>query len=686
MSDLLTKVGRFEIVSLIGRGSMGIVYKGFDPVIGRTVAIKTMQSEGIAGPELEEFRRRFQVEAQAAGGLTHPNIVTIYDFGFDEPSSVLYMAMEYLEGKSLQRLVDEEGVLPVETIIPMLEQICAGLGYAHQGKIVHRDIKPANIMVLTSGLIKLMDFGIAKVASSGLTQAGQILGTPHYMSPEQVKGRQIDGRSDIFSLGVIIYELMTGEKPFGGQNITTVIYKIINESPTPPRELDAAIHPGLNYVISKALAKRVEDRYQSCGELAEDLKNYRKLGPLAEPSATIMTRVPTFGDTVSTRAIRPEPTPPPSVPTAPVAGSISPKAPPRAGSVHVVPSPRPKQSSSFLVMLLTLVVVALFGVVAYFLYFPTLPVREATLTQPPPAQELPRPPLPEGAPGAGGELGLEGIPAGTPQDLLAEDAGVPPFEREPAPPVAETPPPEPEPKRPAETAPREVAASPPKTVTPPPRRVIKPGTLKVSSTPAGAKITLDGKAAGVTPKEFSLPAGTHKLQFDRSGYEVTIRLVDLKGGGTRPLAVEMRRLEGSVVIRTSPLGADVFINGQRRGTTPLTVELPPGDFRYSVQKAGYEPFQGSFSIEHGSRVRKSVILAPGRGPSMGVVEVRTIPPAASVAIDGEAVGGKTPTSFRLTAGRHVLVVPRPGYQPLRRVVDVPADAAISINVKLSPAR
>ena len=252
--------------------------------------------------------------------------------------------------------------------------------------------------------------------------------------------------------------------------------------------------------------------------------------------------------------------------------------------------------------------------------------------------------------------------------------------------MAETPPPEPEPKPPAETAPREVAASPPKIVTPPPRRVIKPGTLKVSSTPAGAKITLDGKAAGVTPKEFSLPAGTHKLQFDRSGYEVTIRLVDLKGGETRPLAVEMRRLEGSVVIRTSPLGADVFINGQRRGTTPLTVELPPGDFRYSVQKAGYEPFQGSFSIEHGSRVRKSVILAPGRGPSMGVVEVRTIPPAASVSIDGEAVGGKTPTSFRLTAGRHVLVVSRPGYQPLRRVVDVPADAAISINVTLSSAR
>ena len=348
MSVLLTKVGRFEIVSLIGRGSMGVVYKGFDPVIGRAVAIKTMQSEGISGPDLEEFRRRFQVEAQAAGGLTHPNIVTIYDFGYDEPTGVLYMAMEYLEGKSLQKLVDEEGVLPVGNVIPMVEQICSGLDYAHQRKIVHRDIKPANIMVLDSGLVKLMDFGIAKVASSGLTQAGQILGTPHYMSPEQVKGRQVDGRSDIFSLGVILYEMVTGEKPFGGQNITTVIYKIINENPTPPRELDASIHPGLNYVVSKALAKQLEERYQSCGELAEDLKNYRKLGALAEPSATVVTRVPTFGDTVSTRAIRAEPTPPPSVPTASDAGSISLKVPPRASAVHVVPSPRPKQTSPFL--------------------------------------------------------------------------------------------------------------------------------------------------------------------------------------------------------------------------------------------------------------------------------------------------------------------------------------------------
>ena len=179
---------------------MGVVYKGFDPVIGRSVAIKTMQSEGMAGPELEEFRRRFQVEAQAAGGLTHPNIVTIYDFGYDEPSGVLYMAMEYLEGKSLQKLVEEEGVLPVGNVIPMVEPICSGLEYAHQRKIVHRDIKPANIMVLDSGLVKLMDFGIAKVASSGLTQVahaqsalGDIERADHILVNDQLHVRPGDG-------------------------------------------------------------------------------------------------------------------------------------------------------------------------------------------------------------------------------------------------------------------------------------------------------------------------------------------------------------------------------------------------------------------------------------------------------------------------------------------------------------
>src|SRR5271169_3549319 len=269
---------------------MGVVYEGFDPVIGRTVAIKTMLTEGLPLSEFEAYKARFQQEARSAGVLTHPNIVTIHDFGEDK--GVLFLAMEFLDGQSLELFAEGGCVIPIETIAPMYEQICSALDHAHQHNIVHRDIKPANIMILDSGLVKVTDFGIAKIMSTGLTQAGQILGTPNYMSPEQVKGRKIDGRSDIFSLGVILYELITGEKPFGGQNITTVIYKIINENPIPPRELDSTIHPGLSYVIFKALAKDADQRYQTCRELADDLRNYRNLGGATAPSSTVVIKAP----------------------------------------------------------------------------------------------------------------------------------------------------------------------------------------------------------------------------------------------------------------------------------------------------------------------------------------------------------------------------------------------------------
>ena len=292
MAEALTKAGRYQIVGELGRGSMGVVYQGFDPVIGRTVAIKTMLPEGLSPQEFQEYKARFQREAKAAGILAHPNIITVYDFG--EDNGILYLAMEFLEGKSLEQIVQEQTVLPIETILPIYDQVCSALDHAHRNKIVHRDIKPANIMILQNGLVKVTDFGIAKMMAMGMTQAGQILGTPNYMSPEQVKGRQIDGRSDIFSLGVILYELVTGEKPFGGQNITTVIYKIINENPIPPRELDASIHAGLSYVISKALAKNPDERYQTCKELAEDLRNYKNVlgGAMIGQSTVILKASP----------------------------------------------------------------------------------------------------------------------------------------------------------------------------------------------------------------------------------------------------------------------------------------------------------------------------------------------------------------------------------------------------------
>jgi hypothetical protein len=299
------KTGRYEIVGELGRGSMGVVYEALDPLINRRVAIKTMRTEGLSQGEYQDYKARFQREAHAAGALAHPNIVTIHDFGEDH--SVLYLAMEFLDGISLRELLDEKRVLPIESIISIFQQVSSALDYAHSRHIIHRDIKPANIMILESGVVKVTDFGIAKVLSTetGMTQVGQILGTPTYMSPEQVKGQPVDGRSDVFSLGVILYESSTGQKPFGGQNVTTVMYKIINEPPAAPVEVDTGIHPALASVIGKALAKNPDRRYQTCGALAEDLRNYKEFrrGPSASGAVVAGRSGPAIA------AVRPAPRP-----------------------------------------------------------------------------------------------------------------------------------------------------------------------------------------------------------------------------------------------------------------------------------------------------------------------------------------------------------------------------------------
>jgi serine/threonine-protein kinase len=262
---------------------MGVVYRALDPVIGREVAVKTMHlSEAGTGMSREELVGRFQTEARAAGLLTHPNIVVVYDAGEEE--GIFYITMELVEGRSMQALLDARQLFPLPRVMNLMEQVCSALDFAHQRNVVHRDIKPANLMLTADDTVKITDFGTAKILQFGTAQTSHVMGTPSYMSPEQVKGKPVDGRSDIFSLGVILYELMTGEKPFPGQNITTVIYKIINEDPVPPRSLDSSIHPGLSAVITHALAKEPTARYQNCRELLDALKNYHDV---VSPEATV---------------------------------------------------------------------------------------------------------------------------------------------------------------------------------------------------------------------------------------------------------------------------------------------------------------------------------------------------------------------------------------------------------------
>jgi serine/threonine protein kinase len=274
---LIKKLGRYEILSELGKGAMGIVYKAVDPLIDRTVAIKTINLN-LSGDEIAGFVERFNREAKSAGRLNHPNIVTIYDVGRADDTA--FIAMEHLEGQELKEIIASKEKLQPDRIVEITAQVADALAFAHDHGVVHRDIKPANIMVLRNGVVKVMDFGIAMTSSGSQTQVGTILGSPKYMSPEQVSGKAVDGRSDIFSLGALLYELLTGISAFGrgsSSNINSIMYQVVNEITDSPTMVNPSIPAAFDYIVSKALAKKPEERYQSAREMADDLRNFKKL-------------------------------------------------------------------------------------------------------------------------------------------------------------------------------------------------------------------------------------------------------------------------------------------------------------------------------------------------------------------------------------------------------------------------
>ena len=272
----MEKIGKYRILGTLGKGGMGIVYKALDPDIEREVAIKTIRFDTLTeGLEKEEILNRIIREAKAAGRLNHPGIITIYDVVRDK--DLTYIVMQYVDGPSLQALIDSGKSFSPQEILDTLKPVAEALDFAHQSGIVHRDIKPANILIDRSGQPFLADFGVARIETSTLTQAGSTVGTLSYMSPEQVKGETVDKRSDIFALGVILYELLAGKRPFGGDNMSTIVYRIVNEEPARVTEINRELHGGYESVVRKALAKNPDDRYQSCREMIADLENPSRL-------------------------------------------------------------------------------------------------------------------------------------------------------------------------------------------------------------------------------------------------------------------------------------------------------------------------------------------------------------------------------------------------------------------------
>jgi serine/threonine-protein kinase len=339
----LRQLGKYEIVGKIGQGAMGEVFRAHDPILGRDVAIKTMTAT--IGTD-EELRKRFHREAQSAARLSHPNIITIYDFGEDQGK--VYMAMELLEGNDLKDLIGRHTPMSLELKLGLMEQICDGLAFAHGKDVVHRDLKPANIHIQRGGQIKIMDFGLAKLSSSDMTRAGMIMGTPNYMSPEQVRGEKATARSDVFSLGAVFYELLTNRKPFEADSLHAVLFQVMQNEPEPLVNLAPDVPPALQQVVERAMLKDPAARFRDAGEMREGLRPARAAlaqwagATIVQPvDATVigifdpLTQPPSVSTRPPSPGSRPPSHPPTPMPTTDGAMALEPK--PRAPTDTVAP-------------------------------------------------------------------------------------------------------------------------------------------------------------------------------------------------------------------------------------------------------------------------------------------------------------------------------------------------------------
>ena len=714
--DTIVKAGRYEILSELGRGAMGVVYLAIDPVIGRNVAVKTIrlteEGTGLTRPELLS---RFQTEARAAGLLTHPNIVVVYDAG--EEDGLYYITMELVPGKSMQAVLDSGEAFPVSRILRILEQTCGALQFAHERNIVHRDIKPANLMLTADDTVKVTDFGTAKILQFGtVQQTTHVMGTPSYMSPEQVKGRPIDGRTDIFSLGVVLYEMLTGEKPFPGQSITTVIYKIVNEEPIPPRQLNPSIHPGLNEIVMRALTKDPDARYLSCREMLEDLRNYRALGGNdRNPDATLVSpRGQGVGQPFSTptsplRTPRPEELNPASTPRSLHQHGLSPLQTPtvrRTGPLPPIDSTPQKKTSAVTTMLAAIFLIAViaYGVVRLRPEFQAARARNTPSAKPapvPPTTTTPAPapaptvaPTPKQEPVINSEPATENSqPPSTPAAALTT-AAPNDSANNPTPDAATATAPQPqsavEKPMPAPPAPKKIEPS----ITPGAaeyKRQIEEaiadkgltGRVKVSAT--ANTLMLIGK---LHPAEHGA-----LLKFMRNAPS-NVRVVDDIQYDDTPVAGAEHGENGAhpvpdadksaIHVVTDVIGATATLFGPAGRQlsdcqTPCSFDnLAPTRYSLQVTKDGYSPVQTALQLKSDQTLDQKLHLeAIARG-----LFVTSTPAGADIFINGTKQSGQTPATLPLAQGQYDLVLRLQGYQAYAGHVAVKDNQQTTINAQL----
>jgi serine/threonine protein kinase len=565
------QIGRYRILDELGRGATGVVYRAQDPAIGRIIAIKTIRlSDFTDAAERERLRERLFREAQSAGILSHPNIVTIYDIA--EENGLAYIFMECVDGPPLERVLNSPDAMPAKTALSILRQTATALDYAHKNGIVHRDIKPANILIHEGTLAKITDFGVAKILSQQMTQSGVMMGTPNYMSPEQVQGHAVDGRADQFSLAVIAYEIITGEKPFLADQLPSLLYRIVREDPVAPQRLNPSVGPQMEAVLRKALAKNAADRYPACLDFVDVLEAacHASAGwhPVPRSSAQSM---PTLAGPIAGPKAETERRPEPEPVAIPMTQPPLRREDPDAGNPLL-------KSLVWMLVGIGLVGLVLFGAQKYLFNRNAEPAPNATDAQ---AQPAPSAPAADSSVSKPSPVGQPRVP-----DEAAKQA--PASEPPPETTAAETPTP----------------ASPPETTASDPvpakaQRVPNPAPVSAGPKPAisqsvqflteppGAQITVDSNSAQTckTPCIMPLPPGRHALTVQLAGYRPYPRVISVPQDSD--VFLQLTKTAGTLSITSSPPGATIEVDGKMQSArTPAVFNLAPGNYHVKVARNG----------------------------------------------------------------------------------------------------
>ncbi len=648
------QIGRYHIVGEVGRGAMGIVYRALDPAIGRTIAIKSIRLKDLTDDaERDRLRERLFREAQSAGILSHPGIVTIYDIA--EENGMAYIFMEFVNGPPLEKMLLSAQTPDKETLLTIFRQTAAALDYAHKKGIVHRDIKPANIMIHEDGAAKITDFGVAKIVSQHMTVAGTMMGTPSYMSPEQIQGGEITGRTDQFSLGVMVYEVLTGEKPFTAEYLPTLLYRIVREEPVPPQRLNTTLTSQVEAVLRKALSKSAADRYETCTEFVGALATACSAAPGWIPiprgashimptasseeglAETVADPAPQGFKTASyrteaTATILPPPAEPPRIeastpvsttPVSAMAAATPPPAaapplgiePPAAAPPVILPEatppvwePRRRLSEepshtgrNIFLFFAGLAVVGGVLFVSYQRYRNSLASASATPQVSQPAASSPTSPEPSPPP-------PQPAPATPPQETQSA----------PAPPAADATPAPPPPdtstaatQTPQETPAPVAAAKSAKTG--PPKASLAPvipaqGTFQITATPEGAMAIFDHDPSlkCATPCSMTLASGRHTFVVQMAGYRDANRIIDIPRD--TGLIVNLEKMSGMLTLITNPPGLTILIDGREQARkSPASFTLAPGPHSIEIVK-GSERHAIAVDIHDGTTVERRVDL------------------------------------------------------------------------------